>query len=196
MILRRCAALCGFSAAALVLSGQTVSTTAGASHAPDDDLVVMSPFEVSVGKDVGYTAASSLAGGRTDMPLKDTPAAISVMTREFIDDLAGTSFHDLAEWSVNSVPEYNRNESPFGDYSIQLRGLGGSYPSRNYFLWYVDGDGYNNERFEMARGPNGVLSATATSAVSPPRRRNAPASTARLSTSPCAPTPMAAPALP
>jgi outer membrane receptor protein involved in Fe transport len=150
----RCAALYGFATAALVLSGQTTPVT---ENNNTDDIVILSPFEVRVDKDVGYTAASSLAGGRTDMPLKDTPAAISVMTREFIDDLAGTSFHDLAEWSVNSIPEYNRNESPFGDYAIHLRGLGASYPSRNYFLWYVDGDGYNTERFEMARGPNGVL---------------------------------------
>ncbi|MDR1011635.1 MAG: TonB-dependent receptor [Opitutaceae bacterium] len=148
-------ALCGLTAAASLVSfGQT---TPAIENNTDDDLVILSPFEVRVDKDVGYTAASSLAGGRTDMPLKDTPAAISVMTREFIDDLAGTSFRELAEWSVNSIPEYNRNESPFGDYAIHLRGLGASYPSRNYFLWYVDGDGFNTERFEMARGPNGVL---------------------------------------
>jgi len=147
--------LLGLGAAAVVSPGQTTPATP-ASLEPEAP-VVLSPFEVRTDRDVGYTAASALAGGRTDSLLKDTPAAVSVITRELIDDLGATSFHDLAEWAVNSIPEYRRNESPFGDYAVNLRGLGSSFPSRNYFLWYIDGDSYNTERFEFARGPNGVL---------------------------------------
>jgi outer membrane receptor protein involved in Fe transport len=122
-----------------------------------DEIVALTPFEVRTDRDAGYTATSALAGGRTDTPLKETPAAISVFTRQFLDDIAATSFHDAAEWAVNSIPEYRRNESPYGDYAVNLRSLGASFPSRNYFLWYIDGDGYNTERLEFARGPNGVL---------------------------------------
>ena len=147
----------GLGLAALASPGQTVPATPASPNSISGEIVVLSPFEVRTERDVGYTATSALAGGRTDTPLKNTPAAISVLTREFLDDLAATSFHDIAEWAVNSIPDYNGNQSPFGDYAVNLRGLGASFPSRNYFLWYIDGDSYNTERFEFARGPNSVL---------------------------------------
>lgn len=156
LIALRRLALFAASAAAIASRSQTVP----AQPARADSLVeavVLSPFEVSTARDVGYTATSALAGGRTNTPLKETPAAISVMTRELIDDLAATNFAGIAEWAVNAIPAYNTNQSPFGDYAVNLRGLGSSYPSRNYFLWYIDGDSYNTERFEFARGPNGIL---------------------------------------
>lgn len=118
---------------------------------------VLSPFEVSSHRDIGYVAASSLAGGRTDAPLRETAAAVSVITREFVDDIAGTSLREVAEWGVNTIPDYATSQFAFGDYNIAFRGLGASAPSRNYFLWYVDNDSFNTERYEFARGPNGVL---------------------------------------
>ncbi|HEU5081684.1 MAG TPA: TonB-dependent receptor [Opitutaceae bacterium] len=156
--------LCGVLAATLESFAQTAPTPAtapatSAASAPTDaeSTVVLSPFEVNAARDYGYTATSALAGGRTNTALKDTPAAISVFTRQFLDDINATDFRTAAEWAVNAIPDYNSNQSPFGDYAINLRGLGSSYPSRNYFLWYIDGDSYNTDRFEFARGPNGVL---------------------------------------
>jgi hypothetical protein len=35
--------------------------------------------------------------------------------------------------------------------------MGGGFPSRNYFIWYVESDSFSTERYEFARGPNGVL---------------------------------------
>src|SRR5688572_21337894 len=61
-----------------------------ASTRPESDAsapIALSPFEVSTSKDVGFVAASSLAGGRLAGELRDTPAAYSVLTREFIDAL-------------------------------------------------------------------------------------------------------------
>ncbi|HEY0943911.1 MAG TPA: TonB-dependent receptor, partial [Opitutaceae bacterium] len=125
--------------------------------APADETIQLSPFEVNTDRDTGYTAASSLAGGRVEMGLKQTPVAVSVLTREFLDDIAGTNLRDITEWAPNVVPEYDKNQSPFGDFNYRMRGLGSSFPSRNYFLWFVDSDSYNTERFEFSRGPNGVL---------------------------------------
>lgn len=121
---------------------------------------MLSPFEVNTSRDVGYTATSALAGGRTDMELKNTPSAVSVITREFIDDIAADSLHSISEWAVNSVPFGDRNETFTSPYSLNIRGLGmseGGRTSRNYFVSYVNTDNYNTERIEFARGPNGVL---------------------------------------
>lgn len=131
------------------------------SGAPDPkkegEVLVLSPFEVRTERDVGYTAASALAGGRTDMSLKDIPAAVSVITREFIDDIAATSYMQISEWGVNSMPEPSGLANNPGGFFVFLRGPNGSFPSRNYFIWYVNSDSYATERYEFSRGPNGVL---------------------------------------
>ena len=53
--------------------------------------VVLSPFEVNTGRDLGFVASSSLAGGRLAGDLKDTAIAMTVSTRDFIDALARTT---------------------------------------------------------------------------------------------------------
>ena len=117
--------------------------------------ITLSAFEVSSDRDVGYTASSALAGGRIDSLLKETPSAISILTAEFLDDIGATSFGSAAEWAPNSIP--TGETSTTGDYSVNFRGVGNSFPSRNYFRWYVSSDTYNTERLEFARGPNSIL---------------------------------------
>src|SRR5262245_3872151 len=144
-----------------------VATTAGAqtapaSSAPDSkyETVLLNPFEVSTDKDTGYVAGSSLAGGRAETPLKITPASISVMTREFMDDLNILNLESAVAWTLSVMPGNERqNETPFGSFQFNFRNTGGSqnYPTRNYFLFYANSDTYNTERFEFARGPNSLL---------------------------------------
>lgn len=143
---------------ALALPGFAQSSVPTTAATPTEETITLSPFEVSGEKDTGYTAANSLAGGRTDAPLKTTSAAVSVLTREFLDDLAIPNFAAAAEWSVNTVPTYVTGDSSVnGGYTVSFRGLAASFPTRNYFIWYLDSDNYNTERLEFARGPNGVL---------------------------------------
>ena len=86
--------------------------------------------------------------------------SISVMTREFLDDLNITSMEEAVTWSVNVTPGQEKPyEAPFGSFQYNFRNTGGSgsYPTRNYFLFYANVDGYNAERFEFSRGPNSLL---------------------------------------
>ncbi|MBI5772035.1 MAG: TonB-dependent receptor [Verrucomicrobia bacterium] len=145
---------------ALTLAPLAWSQTAPAAAPakPDDDTtIVLSPFEVRTDSDVGYTAARALAGGRTDAPLKLTSAAVSVMTAQFLEDIGSTNFRTAGEWALNWVPQIDVNTGVAGGFSINYRNMGSTFPSRNYFLWYVESDSYNTERYEFARGPNGVL---------------------------------------
>lgn len=122
-------------------------TAPAASTRPVDDTTIMlSPFEVRTDGDVGYTAASALAGGRTDTPLKLTPAAISVMTSQFLEDIGSTNFRTAGEWSLNWVPQLDVNTAVAGGFQINYRNMGASFASRNYFLWYIESDSYNTER--------------------------------------------------
>ncbi len=140
------------------LAAQTAPATPPSPKA--DEAILLNPFEVSTGKDTGYVAGSSLAGGRAETPLALTPASISVMTREFIDDLNILGLEDAVKWTASVMPgNETQNQTPFGSFQFNFRNTGGSqnYPTRNYFLFYANSDTYNTERFEFSRGPNSLL---------------------------------------
>ena len=67
-------------------------------------------------------AASALAGGRIDTPLKETPSAISVLTAEFLEDIGATSFGSAAEWAPNSIPV--GETATFGEHQAVVKPLG------------------------------------------------------------------------
>ena len=120
----------------------------------EPDSIQLSPFEVRSDRDTGYYSRETLQAGRTATELKDTPVALTVLNKQFLDDIAATSLLDAEIWSVNTSPTYNPGLSPTGS---NHRGPNFSFFSRNYFLWYVNSDSFSAERFEFGRGPNGVL---------------------------------------
>jgi outer membrane receptor protein involved in Fe transport len=126
------------------------------------EVVVLSPFVVNSDKDVGFVATSSLAGGRLAGDLKDTPAAYSVQTREFIDALGLTNLADAATWAVNVTkqPDDGRGEI-FGDLrsGLTFRGVSAG-AQRNFFPATGNPDSYNLDRYDYARGPNSILFGT------------------------------------
>src|SRR5215207_8534311 len=137
------------------LSAQTVPAATDRSAA--GSAITLSPFEVREDSENGYTATSALSGGRTDTPLKLTAASISVMTSQFLADVAATDLQTAMLWSTNFVPQLDLNQSSGSGHTINLRNMGSSFQSRNHFMWYVPSDSYNTERYEFSRGPNGVL---------------------------------------
>ncbi len=136
-----------------------VAPSAPAAPKAADTAVQLSPFEVNTTRDVGFVAASSLAGGRLASDLADTPAAYSVLTREFIDALNITDLSQAIEWTVNTNANNDNGAnltfaSPVG---YTTRGVSASTPQRNFFPFYVNFDSYNLDRFDFSRGPNSVL---------------------------------------
>lgn len=144
-----------------------VTRASSTSQAPaDEDVIILSPFEVRTDRDVGFVAASSLAGGRLAGDLKDTPIAYTVLTKEFIDALQLTDLTEMARWSTNSmdVPndggEYGLASTDGVAMRISSRGVGSNQPQKNFFPVYYSFDSYNLERLDLARGPNAVLFGT------------------------------------
>ncbi len=70
-----------------------------------DDVFELSPFSVDVSGDVGYAAQNTLAGSRLNSRLKDTPAALSVYTKEFMSDISADSVEEALDYAVNLTPE-------------------------------------------------------------------------------------------
>jgi outer membrane receptor protein involved in Fe transport len=150
------AALAGWLAATTAVDAQTV-----AAPLKEED-VILSPFEITVEVDRGYAATSTLAGARLATSLKETPAAIGVVTREFIDDILGVNLNDIGNWATNTTTlDNNSVTSNVRDRDLPQvvsRGIRNNFAqSRNYFPSQVTIDSFNTERLDIPRGPNALL---------------------------------------
>ncbi len=147
--------------AGLMPSGSSAQTVpvSPARTAAQDDALVLNPFVVSTGRDSGFVAASSLAGGRLAGDLKDTPVAYSVQTREFIDALGLTDITEASKWTVNVADIRDNGATEIFGAATQISFRGGSSAAtqRDFFPFAVNYDSYNLERIDYARGPNAVL---------------------------------------
>jgi outer membrane receptor protein involved in Fe transport len=140
-------------------SAQTVAPER-AGGAADETVYELSPFEVNTSRDVGFVAASSLAGGRLAGALKDTPAAYSVLTSEFIEALDLTDLASASEWIVNQADLTGNGETEiYGGAIAELssRGVSVGSQQRNFFPLNVNFDSYNLDRIDYSRGPNAIL---------------------------------------
>src|SRR4051812_4533608 len=153
---------------ALLAAASFVNTSAWAQSAPTTnssrstthpDTVTLSPFEVTTDRDVGYTASNSLAGGRLNTDLRDTAAAISVFTKDFLDDIGITNVNQALEFGLNTASEVEPtgNLSVENNFNFRMRGITGAQRSRNLFRTGLNLDAYNTERLDFSRGPNSIL---------------------------------------
>ncbi len=149
--------------AAAVAAAQTAPAPASSS-AGKDSTITLSPFEVNTSKDVGFVAASSLAGGRLATDLVDTPVAYSVQTREFLDALNLSDLNEAINWTVSATttPDDGGGQLFGGTGSSTIRGVGSNAVNRNFFTGGSNPSTYNLERMDYARGPNSILFGTGT----------------------------------
>lgn len=110
-----------------------------------------------------YTAKRSTAATKLDLPLKETPQAVSVVTRAKIEDFQLNSVNDLLD-TVTGI-NVERVETDRTYYSargfditnFQVDGVGVPFTYGNQ---YGDIDISPYDRVEVIRGANGLISAT------------------------------------
>ncbi len=139
------------------------STSAGPAS---DQVVELSPFTVNSTADKGYRAENTLAGSRLNTSLRDTPASISVFTREFLDDIGLNEIEKIIDYSVNSqINTQDVNSGPNANnmlgganviQRINVRGIL-SAQGIDYFKSITVNDGYRIDRYDDSRGPNSIL---------------------------------------
>jgi len=154
-----------------VASGLRAQIAPAPAAAPQE-AVKLDPFSVKADSDVGFVAASSLAGGRIATALKDTPVAYSVLTKEFLEAFNVTDIADAASFSPNvqyqisdgTAQGYGSGGGAMNSLSgaateqtMQIRGQNTGAPQRNFFPIGATMDNYNLDRVDVARGPNAVL---------------------------------------
>jgi len=155
----------------------TTSTPATVStqNEDNDDMVILSVFEVRSDTNVGYQATDSLAGTRIRTNLRDVGSAISVATEELMRDLGATSSESLLQHMVSAeVGGASGNflvGSAIGDAGVlddtqarlkpqgntRVRGLDSADNTRDFFLSDIPWDGYNTPRIDIQRGANSIL---------------------------------------
>ena len=152
--------------ASLPASAPANAAVPDATAAPTSSPVELSPFEVRAEDDSGYQAANTTSGSRLNSRLKDTPAAVSPFTKEFLSDIGATDLESMLAYATNVEREVEDSTNGFNnppgrdstgnDFRFRVRGVAGS-SSVNYAQSAVPVDLYNIERAEMTSGPNSIL---------------------------------------
>jgi outer membrane receptor protein involved in Fe transport len=157
------AAVLGFAAIGFSANGVAqVLPAPGATPAQSEAPIMLGVFQVGADQDKGYVAATAMTATRTNEKLENLPNSISIMTREFIEDLAFNNYLDAIDFAISAENVYNAQGTvgaPTGNTSgnqVNIRGLASVRQLRDGFPWYAVQDVYNTERLEISRGPGGL----------------------------------------
>jgi outer membrane receptor protein involved in Fe transport len=151
------------------LQAQTAAAPAAATEPESEDVLVLSPFEVSADAIKGYSAATTLAGNRLNTQLRDVGSSVSVYTSQIFKDLGATSNTSLLQYTISSeVGGVYGNFAGTGDsaalsepdrpsQTTRVRGLAAADNTRDFFRSQIPWDSYNVDRIDLQRGPNAIL---------------------------------------
>ncbi|MDR2676093.1 MAG: TonB-dependent receptor [Opitutaceae bacterium] len=118
---------------------------------PDDEIVVLSAFEVSAGSQRGYQASESAVGTRYAASILDQPLSVQVVTSEFIESFLAFDVNDVLAYTSSFVPAE-------GTGAFTLRGIRAT--SSQYKNGIREGGIYGPasvDRVEVIRGPNAAI---------------------------------------
>ena len=99
---RRAAVFAALLIPCACLQAQTAAAPAAATEPESEDVLVLSPFEVSADAIKGYSAATTLAGNRLNTQLRDVGSSVSVYTSQLFKDLGATSNTSLLQYTISS----------------------------------------------------------------------------------------------
>ncbi len=144
----------------LSLSCLTPSTASAADLDPGDlrdrKNAELETVTVTGERETGYQASRSQSASKTDTPLIDTPQAITVITRELIQDQAMRGMADVVRYVPGvgmAQGEGNRDTPIFrGSTSTADLFIDGMRDDVQYFR-----DLYNIERVEVLKGSNAMI---------------------------------------
>ena len=148
-------------------------TIASVSSAPSEEQIIrLSPFEVSTTRNVGYQAMETLAGTRIRTDLKDVASSIQVITKELLQDIGATDSGSLLQYTTNAevagtrgtyaglgngtgVEDTGNLRNP--SIAQRVRGLAPADNTRDFFVTDIPWDSFDVDRIDIQRGPNQIL---------------------------------------
>lgn len=139
--------------------------SAGVVNAAEDETVVVvgQEHDSAVGPDFSYLGQKSRTATKTDLAIHETPRAVSVVTREQMDDRASISISDALQYTpgiqTNHYGDDNKQDwfvvRGFSQAGTGLYQDGTRLYSAGFYSWQIDPFGL--ERVEILRGPASVL---------------------------------------
>ena len=152
------------SSVGLAQAAATPSSTGPASGS--DRTVLLDVFHVTSTETSAYGAESANGAGRIALSLLDTSESVSVITKDFIGDIGGTSLLDATRFTASTTEGQFANRLD----RLTMRGFQQDPAQQSQ---YIDGFRYsavsagfnqdpaNLERVEIIKGPNAILAAAA-----------------------------------
>jgi len=170
--MRRSAYISMIAAPTLLCASVTLGQTAD----DEEEVLVLSPFEVNTDADSGYYASNAISGTRINIPIKDIPLSIEVVTSEFIEDTGSSDLRQSLRYSAGIILQSQNdamNSDSFDDVggvnnpegvtnnktqtSFKMRGFVTDNVLRNGFRRQHATDSVNIDRVEVVRGPSALL---------------------------------------
>ncbi len=147
------------AAGALLLSSGSLALKGQAQGQPppssETEAVKLSPFVVSAESDDGYGATESASASRFRQELKNIPQSISILTNQFLKDVAAVDLADVIPMLGGTVSAGARSQDAF-----TIRGfvIGESYLDgmRDVQEW-GGGDFVHIQQLEIIKGPSSNL---------------------------------------
>jgi hypothetical protein len=159
------------------------STTTTASSTGENNVVQLSPFNVTTEHDSGYYAQNTLFGSRLNTNIGDLAASITVVTKQQLEDTGSLDINDVFMYEANTegantytpmllnrgtardgISGYSNDDGiPFGLATAnRVRGLGPADTAQNNYptISRIPFDSYNTNSVEISRGPNSLLFGT------------------------------------
>ncbi len=137
-----------------------------------EEVIVLSPFEVSAANDTGYIGSTTLAGSRLNTDIRDLGTSVSVYSSIFLKDIGATDNQSLLKYTLGTeVGGIYGNFAGAGGGAVlddsrsyvnpngtnRVRGLVAADDTRDLFLTSIPWDGYNVDGVDLQRGPNSIL---------------------------------------
>ena len=145
-----------------VTSDMPAETTATRTTQAGEEIVVLSPFEVSSEKDFGYLRTNAATASRIGMDIQNTPMSIAVMSEDFVKDTGMVGVTDVFRYIASGSPDGRfegqrpANEAtPRGNFT--MRGFKVNSLLRNGVFRYTSYNLDNIERVEIVKGPASVF---------------------------------------
>jgi iron complex outermembrane receptor protein len=140
-------------APAMVAFAQTPAPAAAPKE--ETEVVVLSPFSVSTSQPGRYQADESASGGRIRTSIMDTPATVTVLTREFMSDIGTGRVLDAAKY----VAGISEATIPNGLDRVNIRGFQSDGRRVDGFSTsdQANYDPAGIERMEVIMGPDALL---------------------------------------
>lgn len=162
--------LCSF----VLLSAQTSNRSSPPSS--DDEAIVLTPFQITSGKENGYYAPNTLSGTRLNTRVQDLGGSITVVTKQQLDDTVSVDINDIFKYESNT--EGLNNYTAIGTVSgtadviqggtatsagpalaTRVRGISTPNITYDYFTHTarIPIDTYNLDSVEISRGSNSTV---------------------------------------